>query len=203
MTERHHVKSNALQCAAFNVKAAKTMARQKTKTDTIGVRVPPKMRYALDLIARKRGASLSALMVDAAEKLIESEGMTVVRPGDKASLLDTLWSESEDGRLMALLHYAPTLLTHPERVMADTLQHISTHRSHDIYEPVAEDPSDHLAWTICMSNLDWELLSPGINDTFADDLLKAGGEFENTKALKDAVRAMRVKLGPNADYHNQ
>jgi uncharacterized protein (DUF1778 family) len=181
------------------------MARQKTKTDTIGVRVPPKMRYALDLIARKRGASLSSLMVDAAEKLIESEGMTVIRPGDKASLLDTLWSESEDGRLLALLRYAPTLLTHPERVMADTLEHIALQRKFEEYESdddSPDGPARRLAWQICMNNLDWDLLSPSINDTFADEFLKLGGEFENTKALKDAVRATRAEIGQNTDREN-
>jgi len=179
------------------------MARQKTKTDTIGVRVPPKTRYALDLIARKRGASLSALMVEAADKLIESEGMTVVRPGDDSSLLDKLWHESEADRLLALLRYAPSLLTHPERVMANTLETIFNFRSLKQYEPDDEYPAKKLAWNICMNNLDWELLSPGINDCFADDFLNLCGEFENTKALKDAVRAMREELGPNADWANQ
>lgn len=160
------------------------------------------MRYALDLIARKRGASLSSLMVDAAEKLIEAEGMTLLRPGEKSSLLDTLWSESEDGRLMALLRYAPTLLTHPERVMADTLQHIALQRKSEAYEPnedSQDSPGKRLARQICMNNLDWDLLSPGINDTFADEFLKLGGEFENTKALKDAVRATRAEFGRHTD----
>jgi hypothetical protein len=181
------------------------MARQKTKTDTIGVRVPPKTRYALDLIARKRGASLSALMVEAADKLIESEGMTVVRPGDKATLLDTLWSESEDGRLMSLLRYAPTLLTHPERVMADVLEHIDLQRHMDSYITDADqlaNPGERLATEICLNNLDWDLLAPGISDTFADEFLKIGGEFENTIELKNAVRATRAKLGPTADREN-
>lgn len=163
------------------------------------------MRYALDLIARKRGASLSSLMVDAAEKLIEAEGMTVIRPGEKVSLLETLWSESEDGRLLALLRYAPTLLTHPERTMADTLEHISLQRHLDQYESIDEGPDGpgkRLAWQICMNNLDWELLSPGINDTFADEFLKSGGEFENTKELKNAVRAMRAEIGQNTDREN-
>jgi len=162
--------------------------------------VPPKMRYALDLIARKRGASLSALMVDAAEKLIESEGMTIVRPGDKASLLDTLWSESEDKRLLYLLYYTPTLLTHPERVMAQTLERIRfrRHLSEEGVRPDLPDltESDQLALDICENNLDADLLSQGISDTFADEYLKIGGECENTKALKDTVRAMRAKLGP-------
>ena len=182
------------------------MAREKVKTDSIGIRIPPKTRYALDLIARKRGASLSALMAEAADKLIEAEGLTVIRPGDKACLLDQLWSESEDGRLMSLLRYAPTLLTHPERVMADVLEHISLQRHMDTYITDPDqlaNPGERLAMTICLNNLDWDLLATGISDTFADEFLAAGGEFESTKALKDAVRAMREKLGPNADRENQ
>ena len=167
------------------------MARQKTKTDTIGVRVPPKTRYALDLIARKRGASLSALMVEAADKLIESEGMTVVRPGDDASLIDLLWSESEGERLLALFRHAPSLLTHPERVMAQILHEIELHHALNkmlVEQGAEQNPSQRLVVFLSTNNLDDELLAPGVNDTFADDLLKVGGEFENTIALKKAVR---------------
>lgn len=168
------------------------MARQKTKTDTIGVRVPPKTRYALDLIARKRGASLSSLMVDAAEKLIESEGMTVVRPGDNSSLLDLLWSESESERLLALLDHAPSLLTYPERIMADVLFAVRHERAFSKYESDSGlDHGQRLAHNLCVANLDDLLLSPGISDTFADDYLKLGGEFKNTVELKDAVRKLR------------
>lgn len=175
------------------------MARQKNKTDTIGVRVSPKTRYALDLIARKHGASLSALMVSAAEKLIEAEGMTVVRPGDDDCLLDKLWSESESERLLALQQYAPSLLTHPESVMAKILHEIKMLRSMDedkvLPDGVASiDPAERLAAWICGSTQAENLFSPGINDTFADDLLKSGGEFENTIALKKAVKNLSEQL---------
>lgn len=173
------------------------MARQKTKTDTIGVRVPPKTRYALDLIARKRGASLSSLMVDAAERLIESEGMTVVRPGDKSSLLDLLWSESESERLLALLDHAPSLLTYPERIMADVLHSIRHTRDFAKYDESDLGLASRVAHNICVSNLDDLLLSPGINDTFADDYLRMGGEFKNTIELKEAVK--RLSEQPDFD----
>ena len=170
------------------------MTRQKNKTDTIGVRVSPKTRYALDLIARKHGASLSALMVSAAEKLIEAEGMTVVRPGDDSSLIDKLWSESEGERLLALKQHAPSLLTYPEGVMADVLYHINYLRKMEKYENDAGDRGQRLVITLCHTGLDDLLLSPGINDTFADDLLKVGGEFENTIALKKAVKDLNDQL---------
>lgn len=168
------------------------MARQKNKTDTIGVRVSPKTRYALDLIARKHGASLSALMVSAAEKLIEAEGMTVVRPGDDACLLDKLWSESESERLLALKRYAPSLLTHPESVMAEILHDIQFIRimEKDGGLPKgasALNPSQLLAVMLSGKHAE-SIFSPGINDTFADDLLKVGGEFDGTTSLKKAIK---------------
>ncbi len=175
------------------------MARQKNKTDTIGVRVSPRLRFALDLLARKHGASLSTIMVMAAEKLIESEGLTTVPPEEEKSLLDKLWSESESERLLALLKHAPTLLTHPERTMAEVLEYISFTRDYEKYEDeeAMQIPrGQRLAYRIWDHSLAPYLLSPVVNDVFADDLLKIGGEFENTVELKNAVRALVEKEGP-------
>jgi hypothetical protein len=89
--------------------------------------------------------------------------------------------------------------------MADTLEHIALQRKFEEYESdddSPDGPARRLAWQICMNNLDWDLLSPSINDTFADEFLKLGGEFENTKALKDAVRATRAEIGQNTDREN-
>jgi hypothetical protein len=145
-------------------------------------------------------------MAEAADKLIEAEGLTVIRPGEKESLLDTLWSDSEDKRLLHLLYYTPTLMTHPERVMAKTLEKIRYRRflSGEGVQPDLPclSEADQLALDICDDALDEDLLATGISDTFADEFLAAGGELENTKALKDAVRSMREKLGPNADREN-
>lgn len=89
--------------------------KQRLKTETVGLRMSAKLRYGLELIARKRHTTLSALMVAAAEKLLEEEGLTERKQGKPYSLLDLLWRDNEADRKIALAMNAPELAA-PEEV---------------------------------------------------------------------------------------
>jgi hypothetical protein len=91
------------------------MAKVKLKTETIGVRVPPKMRYGLELLARRNEASLSMMMTSAAERLLEAEGLTTKAPGQLVSPLDRLWSEDEVERIKAIVQHGGGLATTQEK----------------------------------------------------------------------------------------
>lgn len=97
------------------------MSKVRLKTETIGVRMPPKLRYGVELLARKNGTTLSTVMVTAAERLLEGEGMANKAHGQLLSLLDRLWSESEIERLEALQAHAPELATSKEKIQIQFL----------------------------------------------------------------------------------
>ena len=98
------------------------MSKVRLKTETIGVRMPPKLRYGIELLARKNGSTLSTVMVTAAERLLEGEGMANKAHGQLLSLLDRLWSESEIKRLEALQTHAPELATSKEKLQFQFLR---------------------------------------------------------------------------------
>jgi hypothetical protein len=157
------------------------MAKKQMKPETVGVRIPHKMRFSLDLMARKRGCTISALMTDAAQRLIDAEGAEVAK----------LWRESESERLLAMLDNEPNVMTYVEREMAGILDTIRMTR--ELKGRVRQSSltdGQRIALNICVAMLDRVLLSPPVNDSFADDLLNKGGEFADTIELKNAVRQM-------------
>lgn len=107
------------------------VAKAKLKTETIGVRVPPKLRYGLELLARKDSASLSMLMVLAAERLLEAEGVSGKAHGQLLSLLDRLWSEDEVERIKAIVKYGDGLASPFEKVQAQFIELIERSSSWD------------------------------------------------------------------------
>lgn len=88
--------------------------KQRLKTETVGVRMSAKLRYGLELVARKHHATLSSLLVSAAEHLLKEEGLTERLPGKPYSLLDLLWSDDENNRKIALAMNAPELMARRE-----------------------------------------------------------------------------------------
>lgn len=96
--------------------------RQVYKGHSFSLRVPEKIRYGLDLLARRRGIQMSALVGRAIETLLETEGLAAKRPGEVVTLLDRIWSEDEPERVAALVRHAPELATPGERQAAATLE---------------------------------------------------------------------------------
>lgn len=95
--------------------------RPKTKTELISVRVPPKLRYGLELVARKKGLTLSEAMMRAAEAYLEADGIAAKQQGEMQSTLDRVWHENELVRLVYLFEIAPNLLTKEENDIINVL----------------------------------------------------------------------------------
>lgn len=110
------------------------MAKVKLKTETIGVRVPPKMRYGLELLARRNEASLSMMMTVAAERLLEAEGLTSKSPGQLVSVLDRLWSEDEVERIKAIVKNGGGLATGKEKLQCAFIQDLEESRSLEAFK---------------------------------------------------------------------
>jgi hypothetical protein len=100
------------------------MAKVKIKAESVGVRMPSKLRYGLELLARRNGLTLSGQIIRAAENLLEQEGLTAKQAGAIYTRLDVLWSQNEAERLLALCQHAPELSSGDEQAMATLLSAI-------------------------------------------------------------------------------
>jgi len=99
------------------------------KLEQFSVRLPPKLKFGLELLARAQHRSLSqavewAVQVGLNSFDVDNEGETL------GSLLETAWAEQmPERRLLAIYQRAPTLLTFEERAVCELLS-----RSSDLAE---------------------------------------------------------------------
>lgn len=100
------------------------MAKVKHKAESVGVRMPSKLRYGLELLARRNGLTLSGQIIRASERLLEQEGLTAKQSGEIYTKLDVLWSQNGAERLLSLCQHAPELSTVDEQSMATLLSAI-------------------------------------------------------------------------------
>jgi hypothetical protein len=87
-----------------------------TRTETVTVRLDPKLRYLAELAARKQRRTLSSYIEWAIE---DSLGRTCLGQDDQRTLADeasTLWDVDDADRFAKLALRYPNLLTHEEQV---------------------------------------------------------------------------------------
>jgi hypothetical protein len=92
-----------------------------TKEHTFSIRMPEKIRYALDLLARRHHTQVSAIVMKSILKEFEVENFTTLAPGEHLSLMDKLWASSEPVRVVNLAAHAPELLTDEERDVVNVI----------------------------------------------------------------------------------
>ncbi len=79
----------------------------KGKTNSITIRIESKLRYGLELLARKQRRTLSSVIECAVARSIIEGGIN----------LSELWDVDEADRLHKLLELQPDLLTYDEQVI--------------------------------------------------------------------------------------
>jgi hypothetical protein len=89
------------------------------RTDSVTVRLEPRLRYLADLAARIQRRTLSAFIEDA---ISNSLGMMILKDSDPTkmhSLKDAneLWDVFEPDRFVKLALYRPELLNHHEQIL--------------------------------------------------------------------------------------
>lgn len=90
------------------------------KGDTITIRVPPRMKFALELLSRSKETSISSLVLNAVVPYIESETdtLTVTRKTEGSNeqlyIPDRAWDISVIDRTIKLAMLQPNLLTPDE-----------------------------------------------------------------------------------------
>ncbi len=91
------------------------------RTNVIAVRVTPKMRFGLELLAQERGATLTDIVILAVDNLFGTEAIGLLRkpPGEDggAPILDRVWSPQECERVVRLGIYVPELMSDRQRYL--------------------------------------------------------------------------------------
>ena len=95
--------------------------RKRNKTAKIDARISDRLRFGVELMARKLGISVSAYASRALEIALISDGIARKVDGEMYSLLDRVWHPNEAFRLIALEHHAPELVTPEEEAKAKFL----------------------------------------------------------------------------------
>ena len=87
-----------------------------SRSETVTVRLDPKLRFAAELAARKHRRTLSSFIEWAVEESVQN----VCLDGLKATAydaIDLVWDVDESDRFVKLALYYPNLLTHDEEVL--------------------------------------------------------------------------------------
>lgn len=103
--------------------ATKTSKRtgETSTTVSVGIRIDPKIKFALDIMGRLQKRSLTAVIEWAisqsiANQTLDHEGTTL------SSMLDKVWSTDESYRLINLAIHMPEALTYDELRIWETIK---------------------------------------------------------------------------------
>ena len=113
-----------------------------TKEHTFSIRMSEKVRYALDLLARRHHSGVSTIVMKSLFKTLEEEKLTTREEGEVLSLFDRLWSTEEPKRVVSLAVYAPELLTDDERDIIAVIMRSPTlwHKGEELPSNYQGDP---------------------------------------------------------------
>lgn len=101
-------------------------AKGGPRDSVLSVRLPAKLRFGIELIARRERVPMTDVIVAAITDALGSEnsGLFVDLPDEELPvyLLPRVWDERESVRLVKLALVYPTLLTKPERDLWDRIR---------------------------------------------------------------------------------
>jgi hypothetical protein len=95
--------------------------RKKNKTSKIDARISERLRFGVELMARKLGISVSAYAARALEQALIADGIDRRPDAGMYSLLDRVFSQNEGERVLALCQHAPELASTEEKLVSDVL----------------------------------------------------------------------------------
>ncbi len=103
--------------------ATKTSKRagETSTTVSVGIRIDPKIKFALDIMGRLQKRSLTAVIEWAiaqaiAQQSVDSDGSSL------STVLDKIWSTDESSRLVRLAIHMPEALTYDELRTWETIK---------------------------------------------------------------------------------
>lgn len=105
--------------------ATKTSKRagETSTTVSVGIRIDPKIKFALDLMGRLQKRSLTAVIEWAIANAIAQQRVDTSMSGESLDhLLDEIWSTDESMRLIMLAIHLPAALTYDELRIWETIK---------------------------------------------------------------------------------
>ena len=100
----------------FGLKSSKRGGGGKlSRTETVTVRLDPKLRYLAELAARKQRRTLSSFVEWAIEEILKT--IQLPEGENLASMAGALWDVDEPDRFVKLALLYPDMLTHDEQVL--------------------------------------------------------------------------------------
>ena len=91
------------------------------KNDRITLRISGKDKFALELLARKKKTTLSALVLELCDPAMK-EGLTITKRNQKIYIPDTAYNPLAPDRLVKLAQVAPEMLDDREQVLWTAIQ---------------------------------------------------------------------------------
>lgn len=103
--------------------ATKTSKRtgETSTTVAVGIRIDPKIKFALDIMGRLQKRSLTAVIEWAISNAIAQQTLDF-DGGTLAKVLDDVWSTDESARLVMLAIHLPEALTYDELRVWETIK---------------------------------------------------------------------------------
>lgn len=149
--------------------ATKTSKRtgETTTTVSVGIRIDPKIKFALDIMGRLQKRSLTAVIEWAISNAIAQQAVE----GSSASLsdvIDKIWSTDESTRFVKLCFDMPEALTYDELRTWETIKASSFfwHLDSDgVYSTTPADislSSVRIAWDSLLAHVEKHKLSPTV-----------------------------------------
>jgi predicted transcriptional regulator len=107
------------------VMATKTSKRvgETSTTVSVGIRIDPKVKFALDMMGRLQKRSLTAVVEWAISNAMSQQAIDSSRGSVKITeAIDAIWSTDEATRFINMCYEVPTMLTYDEHRLWDTIQ---------------------------------------------------------------------------------
>ena len=140
-----------------------TTKRLRVKTEMLMVRLSPRTKFALDLIARRRKVTMSQVVAHEIERLIKDprgDLLVIEKPDENVNLLDVTWHEDALQRFLRLAENFPGLL----RPMEEAIWKLINANPKKYFHSSEKETPDGLRTVYMEMNIeriraDWETLS--------------------------------------------
>jgi len=142
------------------------------RSQTVTVRLDPKLRYLAELAARKQRRTLSSYVEWAIEESLEQVFLKQTAdnlPLSVAGEADTVWDVDEPDRFVKLAFNYPEMLTHEEQILWKLIQ-----ENGSVWRRRHRNLNEQVTWEVTASNLSLEWL----REHWADFKAVAAGEAE-------------------------
>jgi predicted transcriptional regulator len=179
----------------------------KRRSETVSVRLDPKLRYLAEIAARKQRRTLSSFIEWAIEDSLNRVSLWEGANGAKRSVNDAanqLWDVDDADRFTKLAFNFPDLMTHQEQVMWKLIR-----ENGYFWEGIPDNPDKPKTWYITDASLkkwavrqQWGTLNAVARGEMPDDAIPRYTKPKTPDPLTPSMDWMDEPLDPEDDLEN-